>query len=218
MEENIIISVVIVLFISISISISLGIYFITLSTTIPVTTTSPSTTLPVTTTLPSTTLPVTTTSPSTTIPVTTTIPIVDKCSIYTDESTNISDTCLEQLWKDSKCITPIEFSGELSSRGATEWRKMTLNKVKTDMYTWANNQDDTAKKGCYNITPPPPKETLAPINTETIAFNPMKSPILIADIPNIPPKKTLPPINTETIAFNPMRRSILITDIPINRL
>jgi len=82
----------------------------------------------------------------------------NKCSSYTNTSTNISDECMSQLWKNSGCTTDIGFS----SRGSAYWKTLPLSGVKTDMLAWSTNSDDVAKQGCYNISPPPAASAPAP--------------------------------------------------------
>jgi hypothetical protein len=72
----------------------------------------------------------------------------DPCAGYIDGSVGISDACLDRLWKDSKCTTPITFS----DRGQAKWKGMSLKDIKTDMYAWSNNKDAVAIKGCYGVT------------------------------------------------------------------
>ena len=74
----------------------------------------------------------------------------DPCSGYIGTSVGLSDACLDRLWKNNKCTTPITFS----DRGQKTWKGMTLADVNTDMYRWANNTDSVAKNGCYGIITP----------------------------------------------------------------
>jgi hypothetical protein len=71
----------------------------------------------------------------------------DSCNGYTDASVDITDNCLEQLWKKQKCTTPITFSDQ----GRKKWKSMNLKDIKDDMYGWSHNLDIEAKTGCYGI-------------------------------------------------------------------
>jgi len=60
--------------------------------------------------------------------------------------TNISNECLEKIWRDKGCTTPQRYD--------TTWGKSkTLNQINYDANAWATMNDETHRLGCYGNDP-----------------------------------------------------------------
>jgi hypothetical protein len=68
---------------------------------------------------------------------------LNPCSRYKKDSTGISQTCYNQIWKDQGCTT--------QPRNAKDgWTKnQTLEHLAYDTFKWATLTDDNHRKGCY---------------------------------------------------------------------
>jgi hypothetical protein len=66
----------------------------------------------------------------------------DACAYYSDNSTNVSQECYNNIWKDSGCITP--------PATIDDWHKsQTKAGLISDSKAWATMSDDNHRKGCY---------------------------------------------------------------------
>jgi len=68
---------------------------------------------------------------------------LNPCANYTKDSTGISQTCYNQIWKDQGCTTQPRNAKD----GWTE--NQTLEHLAYDTFKWAILTDDTHRKGCY---------------------------------------------------------------------
>jgi len=67
----------------------------------------------------------------------------DKCSNYTDESTNLSISCLQQIWRDAGCTTTDHiFTTDF-------YKNSKMKDVKQEINRWVTNKDDEHRVGCY---------------------------------------------------------------------
>lgn len=68
------------------------------------------------------------------------------CSEYIDSSTNLSISCLQQIWKDAGCTTTDRiFTTDF-------YKENTMSAIKEDSKQWATLKDDTHRIGCYGAT------------------------------------------------------------------
>ena len=68
---------------------------------------------------------------------------LNPCANYTKDSTGISQTCYNQIWKDQGCTTQPRNAKD----GWTE--NQTLEHLAYDTFKWATLTDDNHRKGCY---------------------------------------------------------------------
>jgi len=68
---------------------------------------------------------------------------LNPCANYTKDSTGISQTCYNQIWKDQGCTT----QPRNAKNGWTE--NQTLEHLAYDTFKWATLTDDNHRKGCY---------------------------------------------------------------------
>ena len=67
---------------------------------------------------------------------------LNPCANYTKDSTGISQTCYNQIWKDQGCTTKPDW--------AYGWAQgQTLEHLAYDTFKWATLTDDNHRKGCY---------------------------------------------------------------------
>jgi len=66
------------------------------------------------------------------------------CSQFKPDSTNINQSCYEEIWRKSDCTTTDFVSAN------NEWAKArTLNELILDSWNWATMTDENHRKGCY---------------------------------------------------------------------